>query len=151
MIASLYPTRIDNFIEKNISGHFVRYVDDTTIVTDNPEMVRAMLPAFRQELQKIGITMHPTKYYDQPYQHGLEFLGYYIRPDRVHIKERTFNRAMTVAKSKERGKRNYFDATNSYLGMIKATSDIYKARELLDAVNRKRFNKDYTNFKLQLI
>lgn len=151
MIASLYPTGIDNFIEKNISRHFVRYVDDTTIVTDNPEMVRAMMPEYRRQLEAIGITMHPTKYYDQPYQHGLEFLGYYIRPGRVHIKERTFNRAMAVAGSRERGKRNYFDAINSYLGMIKATSDTGKARVLLDAVNREGFYKDYTNFKLQLI
>lgn len=151
MIASLYPTGIDNFIEKNISRHFVRYVDDTTIITDNPEMVRAMIPELRRELGKIGITMHPTKYYDQPYQHGVEFLGYYIRPGRVHIKERTFNRAMTVAGSRERGKRNYFNAINSYLGMIKATSDTEKAREILNAVNREGFYKDYTNLKLQLI
>lgn len=148
MIASLYPAEIDKFIEKNISRHFVRYVDDTTIVTDNPEMVRAMIPELRRQLGKIGITMHPAKYYDQPCQHGVEFLGYYIRPGRVHIKRKTVARAMGVAKSKGRGKRNYFDAINSYLGMIKATSDLETAKALLDAVKIKGYKKDYENYKL---
>lgn len=150
MIASLYPTPIDNFIEKNISRHFVRYVDDTVIVTDNPEMARAMMPEYRRRLNAIGITMHPKKYYDQPYQHGVEFLGYYLRPERVHIKRRTVGRAMTVARNTQRGKRNYFDAINSYLGIIKSTSDLGKAKELLDAVKRKCYTKDYNNYKLQL-
>lgn len=94
--------------------------------------------------------MHPKKYYDQPYQHGVEFLGYYIRPNRVHIKRRTVGRAMTVARSTQRGKRNYFDAINSYLGIIKSTSDLGKAKELLDAVKRKGYTKDYTNYKLTI-
>lgn len=148
MIASLYPTDIDCYVEKNISRHFVRYVDDTTIVTDNPEMVRAMIPEYRRRLKEIGITLHPKKYYDQPYQHGVEFLGYYIRPGRVHIKRRTVGKAMVVAASRQRGRRNYFDAINSYLGMIKASTDIHKAKELLDAVKRKGFEKDYKNYKL---
>lgn len=148
MIASIYPTDIDKFVEKHISRHFIRYVDDTTIVTDNPEMVRAMLPEYRRRLESIGITMHPAKYYDQPYQHGVEFLGYYIRPGRVHIKRKTVARAMGAAKSKGRGKRNYFDAINSYLGMIKATSDLETAKALLDAVKRKGYKKDYENYKL---
>lgn len=151
MIASLYPTDIDRFVEKNISRHFVRYVDDTTIVTDNPEMVRAMIPEYRRRLKEIGITLHPKKYYDQPYQHGVESLGYYIRPGRVHIKRRTVGKAMVVVASRQRGRRNYFDAINSYLGMIKASSDIGKAKELLDAVQRKGFEKDYKNYKLVMV
>ena len=35
------------------------------------------------------------------------------------------------------------NAINSYLGMIKATSDIKKARELLDAIDRPGIKKDY--------
>lgn len=148
MIASLYPTDIDRFMEKNMSRHFVRYVDDTVIVTDNPEMVRSMMSEYRKRLDAIGITMHPKKYYDQPYHHGVEFLGCYIRPGRVHIKRRTVGRAMSAARSRGRGRGNYLDAVNSYLGMIKATSDIHKAKELLDAVPRKGYIKDYRRYKL---
>lgn len=41
------------------------------------------------------------------------------------------------------------DAINSYLGLIKATSDRYKAVQLLDAVKRKGFIKNYKELKLQ--
>lgn len=148
MIASLYPTEIDNYIAQYISGHFVRYVDDTVIVTDNPEMVLSKLPDLRKKLASIGITMHPTKFYCQPYQRGVEFLGYYIRPGRVHLKMKTINKAMQVAVSRGRGKRNFRDAINSYLGMIKATADIKWATRILDVIDRPGITKDYDNFKI---
>lgn len=148
MTASLYPTEIDNYITQYISDHFVRYVDDTVIVTGSPEMVLSKLPDLREKLASIGITMHPTKFYCQPYQHGVEFLGYYIRPDRVHLKMKTINKAMQVAVSRGRGKRNFRDAINSYLGMIKATTDIKWATKVLDAIDRPGIVKDYKNFKI---
>lgn len=148
MIASLYPVTIDTFISDNISGHFVRYVDDTVIVTDDKDMALSALPDLRSKLKDIGIEMHPKKFYCQQYQHGVEFLGYRILPRRIHIKRRTVEKAITVANSGERGNRNYMSAVNSYLGMIKATSDTNKCVDILNAVKRRRFEKDYTNYKL---
>lgn len=58
------------------------------------------------------------------------------------------NKEMSVARSRGRGKRNYIDAINSYLGMIKGTSDIAKAHELMDAIDRKHIGKDYKEFKI---
>jgi len=149
-VASLYPVSVDRFIAENVSRHFVRYVDDTVIVTDNKEMVLAMIPEIRRRLADIGITLHPKKFYCQPAEHGVEFLGYRILPDRIHLKMRTIKRALGVARSGERGKNNYLNAINSYLGMIKATSDLKWAKKLLDEVRRKGFEKDYTNYKITI-
>jgi hypothetical protein len=55
-----------------------------------------------------------------------------------------------VARSCERGKQNYCDAINSYLGMIKGTSDLKWAVALLDAVKRKEIEKDYDNLKITI-
>lgn len=148
MVASLYPTSIDEFIANNISEHFIRYVDDTVIITDNPVMVRAMIPTLRRKLAVIGITLHPNKYYDQPYQHGVEFLGYHIRPHRIHVKRHTMIRAAMTAKDHKRGRKNYISAMNSYLGIIKSTSDIKQAVEIMDMITRKNIIKDYHNYKI---
>jgi len=148
-VASLYPSEIDEFVANNMSPHFVRYVDDTVVVTDNKEMVLSKIPELREKLSAIGITLHPHKFYCQPYEHGIEFLGYHILPGRVHLKNKVINRAFRVAKSRQRGAQNFVDSINSYLGMIKATSDIDKARELLDLINRKNIEKDYVNFKIK--
>lgn len=148
MVASLYPTEVDVFVGENITIHFVRYVDDTVMVTDNKEMALTMMPEYRERLARIGITMHPTKFYCQPAEHGVEFLGYRLLPGRIHLKKRTIGRAWAVVNSRERGKRNYANAVNSYLGMIKATSDLKTAKAILDAINRPGITKDYKNYKI---
>ena len=150
-VASLYPAVVDNWMAENISGLFVRYVDDTVIVTENKEMVLAQIPELRRRLAAIGITLHPKKFYCQPVEHGVEFLGYRILPDRVHLKRRTIGSAFRVAESHTRGRRNFVDAINSYLGIIKATSDLGKARALLDAIDRPGIRKDYDNYKINLL
>lgn len=151
MVASLYPAELDRFMGENISRFFSRYVDDTVIVTDNKEAVLAQLPELRRRAAAIGITIHPTKFYCQPYEHGVEFLGYHILPGRIHLKRRTIERALTVAHSKDRGRRNYMNAINSYLGIIKGSSDLSAAREVLDAVRRTGFVKDYENYKINIL
>ena len=150
-VASLYPVSIDRFVAENISRHFVRYVDDTIIITDNKEAALTQLPELRSRASAIGITIHPTKFYCQPFEHGVEFLGFRILPGRVHIKRRTVHRALDVARGKERGRRNYMDAINSYLGIIKGTSDLKLAASVLDAVQRNGFVKDYENYKITII
>lgn len=150
-VASLYPKDVDAFIEKNITGRFARYVDDTVIVTNNKEMALAMIPELRSRLAEIGITLHPHKFYCQSAEHGVEFLGYRILPGRIHLKKRTITRAIGVAKSVERGRRNFVDAVNSYLGMIKASSDRKWAVALLDTVKRNGIAKDYENLKVSMI
>ncbi len=150
MVAGLYPVEVDRFMSQNISRRFVRYVDDTVIVTDNKESALAQLSELRRRLAGIGITLHPSKFYCQPYQHGVEFLGYYILPGRIHIKRKIIRRAIDVARSHERGRRNYADSINSYLGMIKSTSDLRQAKAVLDAVARKRFEKDYDNYIIKI-
>lgn len=149
IVASLYAVKIDDFVVKSITPYYVRYVDDSVLLTDNKEMVLSMLPVIRKMCSELDITMHPNKFYCQPYQHGLEFLGYHIAPGRVHLNRRIVNRAFQAARGRERGNRNYIDSINSYLGMIKGTSDLDKARELLDAVTRKGIEKDYINFKIK--
>lgn len=148
-VASLYPTDADRYVAEYMSPNFERYVDDTAIVTDDKEMALAAIPGLRKVLWRLGITLHPKKFYCQPYEHGVEFLGYHIiPPDRIHMKNTTISRAMQVAQSRGRGKDNYINAINSYLGMIKGTSDMAKARELLDLVNRPWIGKDYQNLKI---
>ena len=149
MVASLSPSEVDAWMMEDMSRHFVRYVDDTVIVTDHKEMVLSQIPELRRRLAAIGIELHPKKFYCQEAEHGVEFLGYHlVPPDRIHLKNRTIARAMRVARSTDRGRQNYIDAINSYLGMIKATSDLELARKLLDAVQRKGIEKDYNNYKI---
>ena len=149
-VASLYPSKIDNYITENVTPYYVRFVDDCVLITDNKEMTLASIPKIREMCAEIGITIHPSKFYCQPAEHGLEFLGFHIKPRAVHINRRIVRRAFRAARDKEKDNEGYVSAINAYLGMIKATSDIRKARELLDAVERKGIEKDYKELKIKL-
>ena len=59
-------------------------------------------------------------------------------------------KVLEVARCLDRGKRNYMDAINSYIGMIKSTSDLRLAKDLLDAVKRPGFKKDYNTYKITI-
>lgn len=93
-VASLYPAEIDRFVASSISPHFIRYVDDTVIVTDNKASALAQLPELRRRLAGIGIDLHPSKFYCQPAEHGVEFLGYHVLPGRIHLNRKIVNRAL---------------------------------------------------------
>ena len=147
-VASIYPSKIDNFITENVTPYYVRFVDDCVLITDNKEMTLASIPTIREMCAEIGITVHPSKFYCQPVERGLEFLGFHIKPWAVHINRRIVRRAFKAARDETKGNDGYMDAINSYLGMIKSTSDIDKAKALLDAVNRPGFEKDYNELKL---
>lgn len=151
MMSNLYQADVFSWLLKNASEHTSIFVDDVTIVTDNKEAVLVQLPEYRRRLAAIGITLHPKKFYCQPYEHGVEFLGFRVFKDRIHLKRRTASRAIRVAKSVCRGTWNYVDSINSYLGMIKATSDLGIARKVLDAITRKNIVKDYENFKIAVV
>ena len=52
----------------------------------------SLLPELRKKFAAKGIKMNNKKFYDQPFQHGLEFLGSHIRPNRIHLNAKTINR-----------------------------------------------------------
>ena len=77
-------------------------------------------------------------------------LAYRLRDERfVYDERQTIGKALAAAKRKGVGNHRYIDSINSYLGLIKGTSDLRQARAVLDAV-RPGFTKDYTNYKIAI-
>lgn len=145
LMSNLYLAEIDKWIIDNISPYYVRFVDDMVIITNNKESALVQIPQLRQILSDIGVELHPYKFYCQYYTKGLEFLGYHIKPDRLHLNRKIVERAYRKAKLSHR--KNYECIMNSYLGMMKTSSDNYIAKGLLDIISSK-YMKDYTNMKI---
>ena len=146
LMSNGYLSDIDKWIINNISPYYTRFVDDMVIITDNKEGVLLMIPILRKMLQDIGIELHPKKFYCQHYTKGLEYLGYHIKPPhRIHLNRKIITRAFNAAKKSHR--RNYIATMNSYLGMIKTSTDTEIVVRLIDSVP-KRFNKDYKHYKI---
>ena len=121
----------------------VCFVDDIVITV--PEHLHAyalsLLPELRRRLAEKGVRLNEKKFYDQPYGHGVEFLGSHIKPFRIHLNDDTCARAVsrTHELNRARHKVRWLDATvnsvNSYTGLLKNRTEfkrIQRVRAALD-------------------
>lgn len=137
---NLYLNEVDKWIIDNITPYYTRFVDDMVFVVKNKQMALSMLPQLRKELAKIDVTMHPTKFYCQHYTKGVEFLGYHIKKDYIHLNKKIVLKASLVdSKNTDR----YVCQINSYMGMIKSSSDIPIAKRILQNIDRKDVAVDW--------
>lgn len=136
----------DRWIIENMTPRYVRYVDDMTLVTDNKNYVLSRIPELRERLARIGVRLHPTKFSCQWAAKGLEFLGYHIKRNAVHVNRKIVHRAMIKAGRHHRI--HYMETINSYLGILKSGSD---RKALEDVMNRvpDKYIKDKTHWKIK--
>lgn len=146
VLSNYYLNEVDKWIIANITPHYVRFVDDMVMVVENKAAL-TMLPLLREELAKIDIRMHPCKFYCQHYTKGMEFLGYHINPHAIHLNRKIVKKALRVPHV---GREKLVCRTNSYMGMIKCSSDNHLRNELLDNIANEGIIKDYEEYKVLL-
>ena len=122
----------------------VCFVDDIVMVV--PERLHgyalSLIPVLRKRFAKKNVRINDRKFYDQPYQHGLEFLGSHIKPYRVHLNNKTFWRAMDAVHkanadiNKYRHLDHFVDQINSYTGLLKSRTDYNRLISLRDELSQ---------------
>lgn len=71
---------------------YERYVDDFTVVCVWKEVILSLRPAIEQLLLcKLGLTLHPDKFYLQEARKGAAFVGSDIKQGRVYLSNRTIH------------------------------------------------------------
>ena len=73
--------------------HYGRYVDDAYFVASSKEELLAIRPTVNAFIDKLGLTVHPRKFFLQPATHGIPFLGVVIYPGHT-VLGRRFKRNM---------------------------------------------------------
>lgn len=107
----------------------VCFVDDIAFVVpeERHPYLLSLLPELRRRLAKKGVHLNEKKFYDQPYQNGCEFLGSHIRPNRIHLNNKTFDNAIRAIEELNRSKHKDIDKMmsvfNSYSGLLKNRTD----------------------------
>jgi hypothetical protein len=119
------------------------FMDDGTMVV--PERLHSyalsLFPELRKRLAKKGVRMNEKKFYDQPYQHGFEFLGTHIKTYRLHLNSKTYDRAierieeMNAQEEKFVHIDNLLSSFNSYSGLLKGRTDYKRLLELRDILS----------------
>jgi len=120
----------------------VCFVDDIVFVVPEERhgYLLGLLPELRRRLALKGVRFNERKFYDQPYQHGCEFLGSHIRPNRVHLNNKTFDNAVRTVEILNTFQYKDIDGMtasfNSYGGLLKARSDYKRLMDLRGKIGK---------------
>ena len=130
----LYVNDIIKWLTDECNLKISMFMDDCVIVVeeDRHQFALQLFHTIRQRFNEVGIRMNEKKFYDQPYQHGLEFLGVHIKPMRLHTNQKIYNKAKFRIQQLNRVPNKYasidkfMQSVNSYTGMLKTKSDFNK-------------------------
>ncbi len=119
------------------------FMDDGIEVVAEDSHVHALsyMTELRKRLAAKGIRLNERKFYDQPYQNGFEFLGSHIKPHRIHLNNKTYDRAvehmeeMNAAEDKLRYLDHFLASFNSYTGQLKGRTDFGRLSALKDMMH----------------
>ncbi len=152
---TLYLNHVDHFAVDECRLYYVRFVDDTAVVTDNKEAMLALIPKFREMYRDVGIEMHKKKFYCQRVEKGVEFLGSHIKRDRVYLNNRTIKRFESRIDAfntlsdglKFKNISSFISSMNSYLGLMKGRNEYNNIKRCIKRIDKSwlryiHFNKD---------
>jgi RNA-directed DNA polymerase len=89
LFGNIYLNSFDHYVKKTLKiKHYGRYVDDMLFVHQDKERLKSVVAHVNHEVGKIGLQLHPKKIYLQSCDHGVLFLGQYIKPYRSYISNR---------------------------------------------------------------
>lgn len=136
MFANLYLNALDWFCKRTLSiKYYVRYMDDVIILHDKKEELGIWKIEIEEFLETELELQLNNKTCMRPVSHGIEFVGYRIKPHSVTLRKSTSLRIKRNLKGVRKGYKEYRltlrEATvtfTSYIGMLSHTD----SEELLD-------------------
>ena len=91
LFSNILLSVLDDYIKRKRGiKHYGRYVDDFFIVHTSKSYLRGLVVDIRAFLRdELKLRLHPKKVYLQPYEHGVPFLGAFIKPHRIYTVPRS--------------------------------------------------------------
>lgn len=143
-VMGLYLNDEVKWLNDECSIRSTLFMDDCVEVV--PEYLHqyalSLFPELRRRLAIKGVILNEKKFYDQPYQHGLEFLGSHIHPWSVILNDKTWARCLERIAEYNRipawEKYAYLDhfiaTVNSYTGLLKNRTSYNRIMQLKETI-----------------
>ena len=143
----LYMCDIIKWLNDDCGIRTTLFVDDATMVIPEHlhEYTLSLMNPLRRKLNDVGLRLNEKKYYDQPYQNGLELLGSHIRPNRHHLNNKIymdaierideFNKMDSNARVSELN--NIISSINSYTGMLKSGNNYHRLMKMCSRIDER--------------
>jgi len=92
--ANVYLNGFDHFIKEQLKiAHYVRYVDDFALFSDDKSLLKEARIAIEDYLTTLRLKIHPIKSQLFETKHGANFLGFRILPNRIRVRTENLRRA----------------------------------------------------------
>lgn len=92
--ANWYLNDFDHFVKETLFvKKYVRYVDDFALFSDDFSFLTEARQAIEENLAKVRLKIHPIKSQLFATQHGANFLGFRIFPDRIRVRTENLRRS----------------------------------------------------------
>lgn len=88
LFSNVYLNELDHKIKQRCR-YYGRYVDDFLLMDTSKQRLNELTHYIGEELEAIGLKLHPNKVRLNHYRYGFYFLGQYIKPYRTYISRRT--------------------------------------------------------------
>ena len=137
IFANFYLHELDSWIKRTLKiKYYGRYVDDFFLIHNDREYLKSLISQIKIFLyERLWLHLHPKKIYLQNYELWFLFLGAYIKPYRVYIRDRTkgsmYVSIQNFSFQREKTETeiiSFRQTINSYLGMMKHF-DTYNLRK----------------------
>lgn len=92
--ANVYLNELDQFVTKTLGcRNYARYVDDFIMVSSDKNVLLSYIPCIRNFLrQHLALELHPEKIVLHHVSKGIDFLGYFIKPTHVLVRQKVVRR-----------------------------------------------------------
>jgi hypothetical protein len=91
LFSNVYLNDFDYYMKYDLGcRYYGRYVDDFFVVSYDKEFLKEVIQKAGEYLwENCFLRLHPNKIYLQHFSKGVDFLGAYIKPGRIYIKNKT--------------------------------------------------------------
>ena len=95
--ANLYLNELDQFVKRQLKcKHYFRYVDDFILLEEDKKRLKIFKDRINNFLiEKLRIRLNDKKTKIQSVNKGIDFLGYFIKPDYVLVRRRVVAKLMS--------------------------------------------------------
>ncbi len=94
LFSNVYMNQFDQYCKRELHcRHYGRYVDDAYVVSRDKARLKKLVPMMREFMKtELGLQLHPDKIRVDDCQKGVSFLGAYLKPWRIYVRNDTVRR-----------------------------------------------------------
>jgi len=161
LFSNVYLNDFDHYMKETLKlKYYGRYVDDFIAIHPSKDYLVEIKREVNDFLtERLHLCLHPRKMYLQHYAKGINFLGAYIKPNRIYINNRTKRKFFSAVRETDRllGNEGVNKALlctvraslNSYLGIVRHYNTYRLRRKILFSGRHRFFRYGFLSNKMR--